>query len=285
MRPSISASLAIALLVLGAPATATAQRDRYAEGAETCRDIWREFGRTMTGHPVAVYCEVREVGTYKPSSRIEVDGAEKTSIRVRGAQRADARVRLVVQAQGRTVEDAKALAQKVTLDLSRSPLQVGGIDRADQRDDSRHFVAATIAIDAPEKADLWLRVNYAALEVEGVKSTMDLRAEYGPIMARDVGGDVRARVAYGPLTVEVSDAKWDGAGLDAEAQYGPMTLRVPKEFSADLQIGARNRPLDIDFPLTLSRLDGSLIETRLGGGGPRVRAVADYGPMSLQINR
>jgi hypothetical protein len=37
--------------------------------------------------------------------------------------------------------------------------------------------------------------------------------------------------------------------------------------------------------LTLTRLDGSLIETKLGAGGPRMTAVTQYGPMSLKMNR
>ncbi|HJQ19319.1 MAG TPA: hypothetical protein VJ867_03150 [Gemmatimonadaceae bacterium] len=278
--------IALVVVVLMATAAAAhAQYDMDLDGAETCRHIWREFGRSMNGHPRAVYCEVRDVGTFKPASTIEVDGTDKNGVTVRGDTRADAKVRLVVQAQGRTVDDARALAQKVTIDLGGKPLRVSGIDRRDQGDNELHFVAATIVIDAPEKADLWLRVNYAPLEVEGVTGRMDLLAAYGPLTLRDAGGDVRARVEHGPLTVELSQSKWDGAGLDAEAEYGPMTLRVPRDFSAQLEIGARHGPLDVDFPLTLSRLGGSTIQTKLGSGGPKVRAVADYGPMSLQMSR
>jgi hypothetical protein len=114
---------------------------------------------------------------------------------------------------------------------------------------------------------------------------MDLRADHGPLTLRDVGGDVRARVEYGPISVNLSGEKWQGAGLDAQADYGPVTLRVPRNFGAELEIGARHGPLDIDFPLTLRRLDGSFISTTLGAGGPRVRAIAEYGPMSLKMSR
>lgn len=283
---SLAAVRLFAVALLVPLTTLHAQYDEDADGSENCRAIWREFGRSMSGHPVAVYCEVRDVGTFKPSSTIEVDGGDRSGVRVRGSARGDARVRLVIQAQGRTVDDARALAQAVTIDLTQTPLHVSGIDRESARgESSRHFVSASIVIDAPEHANLYLRVNYAPLEVEGMTSKMDLRAAYGPLTMRDLGGDVRARVDHGPIMVELSSSKWDGAGLDAEAQYGPLTLRVPRDFSADLTIGARHGPLDVDFPLTLSRLDGSLIETKLGSGGPRVRAVADYGPMSLQMSR
>jgi hypothetical protein len=64
-----------------------------------------------------------------------------------------------------------------------------------------------------------------------------------------------------------------------------MTLRLPRDFNAELEIGAEHGPLDVDIPLTLTRFDRSFISTKLGAGGPRVRAIAQHGPMSLRVNR
>ena len=253
-------------------------------GADICRPIWREYGRSMRGHAPAVFCEVRDVGVLPANKPISADGGDRGGVLVRGAQRTQPLVRLVIQAQGRSVDDARQLARAVTLDLAKTPLRVTGtLNKSDEDED--HFVAASIVIEAPEQSDLVLHVAYASLEVENVRGRLDLQAEYGPLTIRDVGGDVRARVEHGPIMVDLSAQRWQGTGLDAEAAYGPVTLRVPRNFGADLEIGTRHGPLDIDFPLTLTRLDGSLIETRIGGGGPRVRAVAMYGPMSLKINR
>lgn len=277
-------SVTLALALTASPALAQRWSDD-ADGAETCRAIWHEYGRNMSGDPRAVYCEVRDIGLLPRTGTISVDGGDKNGVLVRGSKRSDTRVRLVVQAQGRTVDEARELAQRVRLDLSQSPLRVSGIDREDTRGNGRRFVAATIAIDAPEKSDLALQVSYAPLEVANVTGKMDLRADHGPLTMHDVGGEVLARVKYGPIMVDLNGAKWEGAGLDAEAEYGPVTLRVPKDFGAELEIGTRHGPLDIDFPLTLRRYDGSTIATTLGAGGPKVRAVARYGPMSLKVNR
>ena len=112
---------------------------------------------------------------------------------------------------------------------------------------------------------------------------MELRADHGPLKLLNVGGDVRARVEYGPLSVDLDGPRWQGTRLDAESEYGPVTLRVPKDFGAQLEIGADHGPFEIDFPITLTRLDGSSIQTKLGAGGPPVRAVARYGPMSMRM--
>jgi hypothetical protein len=273
-------SLAIATLFLGFGVPVYAQRWTDVEGSDTCRDIWEEFGRTMRGRPIAVYCEVRDVGTRAATGRIDIDGAEKQGVLVRGGGRRDVHVRLVIQAQGRSVEDARALANRVTVDLADKSLRVSGID-----DDSsdRRFVAATILIDVPKESDLSLRVGSAPLTVEDVVGRMELRAAHGPLSIKNVGGDVHARVEYGPLTVDLDAPRWQGARLDAEAEYGPVTLRVPRNFGAELEIGTEHGPFEVDFPITLTRLDGSSIRTKLGGGGPPVRAVARYGPMSLRM--
>jgi hypothetical protein len=284
-RRLIAPFTALALITLSSlPALAQSWRDDV-EGAETCRSIWREFGRSMSGRPVAVYCEVREIGTLPRRETLDIDGGDRSGLQVRGERRTDLRVSLIVQAQGNTVEDARALAQKAKINLSDSPLRVAGIDPEYTRGKGgRRFVAATIVVDVPEETNLSLSVNYAPLKVENVRGKMNLRASYGPITLDDVGGDVRARVDHGPLTVNLTGQRWQGSGLDAEAEYGPVTLMVPRNFGAQLDIGTRQGPLDIDFPLTLTRLDGSMIQTTMGSGGPRVRAVAQYGPMSLKMN-
>jgi len=274
-----------ALAAAALAATPLGAQQRYPadlDGAESCREIWNEYGRSMRGRPVAVHCEIRDVGVRPATGTLDVNGGEHEGVYVRGSKRSDVRVRLIIQAQGRNVDDARALAQAVKLDSSPGSLRVTGIDYRDN-DDSRHFVAVTFLLETPEKIDLSLSVGYAPLDVENVSGRMELRAEHGPLALRNVAGDVRARVAYGPLNVDLERNSWEGRGLDAEAAYGPVTLRVPREFSANLEIGAEHGPMDIDFPITLTRFDRSRIETKLGAGGAPVRAVARYGPMALRI--
>jgi hypothetical protein len=284
--PIVVYALAAAVLTFP-PVSLSAQRySDEPDGEETCRAVWREFGRKMNGRRVrAVYCEVREVGALPRANSISVDGGAYSGVRVLGGQRSDARVRLVIQTQARTLDDARDLAKRIGLDLASSPLRVTGMLRNRDRDDDYERTFATIAIDAPTRTDLNLDVTYAEIEVENVTGRMELHAQYGPVTLRDVGGDVRARVDYGPISVDLTETKWQGAGLDAESAYGPVTIRVPREFGAELEIGASHGPLNVDFPITLRRFDASRIQTTLGAGGPRVRAVARYGPMSLQMRR
>jgi hypothetical protein len=283
---SAPAILAAAMTLCGS--SLAAQRfydDDDVAGAETCRSIWRDFGRTMSGRPSAVFCEIREIGTAPRSSLIDVDGGVRNGVRITGAARSDTRVRLVIQAQGDNVEDARGLARQVSLDIASPPLRARIPDIDDDRRRGRRFVAATIVIDAPVESNITARVEHAPMDIENVRGRIDVSAEHGPLHLREVGGDVRARVAHGPLTVDLTGKQWTGTGLDAEAAHGPLTLRLPRDYGAELEIGAEHGPIDSDFPLTLTRFDRSRIQTKLGAGGPQIRAIARHGPMSLRIQR
>src|SRR4051812_25052222 len=124
----------LALVASAVAAPLSAQWTTSVAGYDICRPIWREYGRMMHGHADAVYCEVREIGAFKPTAAIEVDGGDRSGVTIQGSPRVDARVRLVIQAQGRTVEDAKALAQRATLDLNARPLRISGVDEERRSD-------------------------------------------------------------------------------------------------------------------------------------------------------
>jgi hypothetical protein len=283
---SISRSIPIvAMLIAATSSPAASQRWTPVDGDETCIRIWEEYGRTTSGRQRAVFCEIRDVGVVTPPSTIDVAGHEHSGVRITGGPRRDMRVRLVIQAQGETVDDARNLARQVSIDLSRAPLRPDVPDIRDYRRSGRRFVTATLELDVPVESNITASVRHGPLYVENVRGRLDVSAEHGPLHIRDVAGDVRARSTHGPLSVDVSATRWEGAGLDALAQHGPMTLRVPSNFNADLEIGAEHGPLQVDIPLTLTRFDRSLIQTKMGTGGPRVRALAQHGPMSLRTSR
>src|SRR5256886_17368292 len=82
---------------------------------------------------------------------------------------------------------------------------------------------------------------------------MTVTAYRGPVALRAVGGDVRARTTNGPLDIELTGARWDGAGLDAETTNGPVDLTIPEGYSAQLEFGTVNGPMTVEFPLTVDR--------------------------------
>jgi hypothetical protein len=113
---------------------------------------------------------------------------------------------------------------------------------------------------------------------------MDLSTHNGPLSLSDVGGDVKARAVNGPLSVNLSGRRWDGEGLDAETNNGPVSLAIPEDYSARLETGTVNGPFSSDIPLTVTfrgRLNKHLNVT-LGQGGAPVRVVTTNGPVSIR---
>jgi hypothetical protein len=60
-------------------------------------------------------------------------------------------------------------------------------------------------------------------------------------------------------------------------------LTVPEHYSARLETGTVNGPIDVDIPITITgRFTGKRITTTLGNGGPPIRAVTTNGPLSVR---
>ena len=287
MRRMLQSTVLLTLMtIVASPVMAQRWYDNVnVEGAESCRDIWERYGRMMSGRARAVHCEIREVGTTARRERIDIDGDRHTGVHIIGSQRSDVRVRLVIQAQGDDVADARALASQVTMDLSRAVWRPDIPDIDDSRRNGRRWVAATVVVETPVESNVTARSEHAPMKVENVRGRLDIDGTHGPVHLSDIGGDVRARVAHGPLHVELSGRQWQGVGLDAEATHGPLVLRLPRDYGAQLELGAEHGPFDIDFPITLTRFDKSRIETKLGAGGPRIRAYTAHGPLSVRTSR
>lgn len=262
----------------------SAQRYRWgnnAPGAETCRDIWHRYGRFGESDPDAVYCEVRTIGTLGSRGPVRAQGGQNGGVQVVGESRTDVLVQLVVQAQARSVDEARALAKDVSVDLSARTLEA---DHIGQFGRGRR-VSAVLLLTTPRSTDLNVSVHNGPLTVRRVAGSMDLSALNGPISMVDVGGDVRARTQNGPLSITLSGTRWEGTGLDAQAQNGPLSLAIPRTYNAELETGTTNGPMDTEYPITVNRFDGHRIRTTLGTGGPRIRATTENGPLSLNVAR
>jgi len=154
--------------------------------------------------------------------------------------------------------------------------------------ESRHAASwgVSFVVFVPRRSDLKLDTYNGPIAVSEVSGRMTLTAYHGPVALRAVGGDVRARTTNGPLDIELTGARWDGAGLDAETTNGPVDLTIPEGYSAQLEFGTVNGPMTVEFPLTVTIQGrvGRRIATVLGKGGPTIRAITTNGPVAIRRN-
>lgn len=263
------------LAVLLAPGPLAAQRGAHRTADDwlaDCRDRRDDGDRVRA-------CELREMG-FRPTGRaVRVDAGPNGAVSIVGWDRDSVHVRAVVQAWAASDADAAALLREVRVEVSGTTVASDGPESGRRRMWAVHF-----EVSVPRQSDLTAETVNGPVAAQDVAGRLDLRTVNGPLVLGGVSGDVHARTSNGPLTVDLSGARWEGAGLDAETQNGPVTLSIPDGYSAQLETGTVNGPMQIDFPITLQGRLGRMtrIRTALGSGGASVRVVTTNGPLTVR---
>ncbi len=228
------------------------------------------------------YCEVRYTGFRLSGSSLTVDPDENGGVEVIGWDRDSVAVTLRIQANARTVDDARELAKRVEVSAGGSRIRVEGPSSG-----RRQNWSASLVVWVPRKTNVTASTTNGPLAARSLTGTLDLSSQNGPLDLEDLSGDVRARVQNGPLTVELSGKSWEGKGLDAESVNGPVDLSIPDGYNAELETGTVNGPMDSNFPLTVT-FQGRMkdrFRSTLGKGGAPVRVVTTNGPLSIRRAR
>jgi DUF4097 and DUF4098 domain-containing protein YvlB len=120
-----------------------------------------------------------------------------------------------------------------TLDLrvNNGPLSLYSVDgkitaHADNGPISAHDCKGEVKLDA----------RNGPISTRGTSGTVELRTENGPINTDATGGSVNIRTQNGPIDVALSGQTWNGSGLQAHAENGPLTIRVPQGYQSGVVI-------------------------------------------------
>jgi DUF4097 and DUF4098 domain-containing protein YvlB len=259
----------VALLVLAGQAAGQRSDQEWLERCE------RDGDRSSR----SVHCEVRTLTVPIGAAGLTVSGGPNGGITVRSGPVTAAQVSARIQANAGSDSDARALAGDVRINAAPGTLGADG-----PRTGRGENWSVSYEITVPERTNLDLTTVNGPVGVTGVSGRLRAEATNGPVRLDGVSGDVRARVRNGPLTVVLAGTGWAGTGLDAETVNGPARLYVPENYSAALEIGTVNGPLNIGFPIPVT-LSGNVrrhITTTLGNGGAPIRVVTTNGPFSVQ---
>lgn len=265
--------LLVVFAALIPPAKASAQRGSTrqsdAEWLADCNNDWNRDYRER-------FCEVRHDEAPAPRGPLTVDGLRNGGVSVIGAATNKLVITTRIQAQARTVAEARNIARQVRTVISGSTIRAEGPSNLDDA-----WWSANLIIEAPRRSDLRLSTSNGPVSVEDVSGDMELETRNGPLALRGLSGDVRARSNNGPLSIVLTGNKWDGRGLDAETSNGPLSLRIPEGYNAHLEASTNNGPMSLGFPVTMVGRIGRNISTDLGSGGTTIRAVTHNGPLSI----
>ena len=68
----------------------------------------------------------------------------------------------------------------------------------------------------------------------------DISALNGPISVVGGSGNVRIHTENGPISVDLKGTSWNGPGLSADAQNGPVTLTIPSAYQSGFLVETSN---------------------------------------------
>jgi hypothetical protein len=262
----VTIAVAAALVAAG---SAQSRRDSTRTGTMSCND--RNYNNDRATH-----CEIRE-DTIGGANPLDVDAGRNGGIHVRAWDRGDVLVRSKIQASANSDADARRLVSGVRIDTG------GGRIRADGPDTNRdENWSVGFEISVPRTAMLTLNTNNGGIAIEEFRGLAKFHARNGGLTLNNVGGDLRGETTNGGITVDVTGDHWDGAGLDVETRNGGIRMTLPKGFSAQLETGTTHGGISVDFPVTVQGSFRSHLETTLGSGGPKLRAVTTNGGVTVR---
>jgi hypothetical protein len=80
------------------------------------------------------------------------------------------------------------------------------------------------------------RAKNGPISVGDCSGELDAEASNGPISLRGGSGRLRLNTQNGPISVDLAGSRWDGAGLEAHAVNGPLSVRIPENYRSGTRI-------------------------------------------------
>lgn len=202
----------------------------------SCSDLHIEFD----GRDAVVRSEEKTISkTEAPTLRVQAES--NGGLQVQGWDNDAYSVTLCKAA--RPGSDAASTLSQIKLSFANGELGVSGPS-------SHHQWSAHLLIKAPRAAAMDLNVHNGPMglfdvegnlkvhavngpiTVRGCKGELSLSAQNGPVSLEENSGKLDVKTENGPINIDLGGTTWSGAGLEAHATNGPVTLRVPSGYKS-----------------------------------------------------
>lgn len=158
----------------------------------------------------------------------------------------------------------------------------GSLSGDKNRNNRNNDVSVQFLVKVPDGVRVDISTVNGALDVNNV--TADIRAVTvnGAVNARSAGGTIRAETVNGSIHVAMGSLR-SANDLEYETVNGSITIELPANFGAQVELGTVNGRVTTDFPITIS---GTVSPKRLrgtvGDGSTRLRASTINGSITLR---
>jgi len=194
---------------------------------------------------------------------------------------------------------ADMLISQIHVSIQGGEVSASGPSRSGPQDQWSVF----FLIRTPKGAAIDLDATNGPISFYGVDGKVTARAVNGPISIKDFSGDaevnatngpisvsgshgnLRIRTQNGPISVAVSEARWNGAGLTADAENGPVSLHVPAGFQSSFLVESRGHgPVSCAASIcseARKTWDDDHKRIEFGTGAPVIHLSSYNGPVSV----
>lgn len=274
----------------------------------------RHSSTTSTDGPVTQCDQVKFEFDHRPATRdeqeftltlaqvarLEVRPSQNGGMSIVGTDRQDYSIKAC-----KAVEDTGAEAQnrlsRIVVSVANGHVSVQG--PGDDDDWNVYLIVQVPRNSAPldlqtENGEITLHEVSGQITARTQNGPIDLtrctgeiraKAQNGPIDFTGSAGDLRLDAQNGPITVRLTGEKWDGVGLDAHTQNGPLTLHVPDGYVSGIHVEAAGySPFSCEARACDSAKGAWHRESHrvdLGSGSTVVRLATVNGPVEIESAR
>jgi len=154
-----------------------------------------------------------------------------------------------------TPEDAKQLSKQISIQVRYT--QIAATIRTSGPQQQANVEMNTTVYVPKDKTDLKIGLDHGDFSIDSVNGWVEATLREGSIEVKSVSGYFSLLTQQGDLDVQLSGRHWDGLGLTAVTHRGTVSLRLPLEYSAALQLETRNGNFTLDYPEQL--VDGESV--------------------------
>lgn len=210
------------------------------EPMASCSDLNTSFD----SHRAIIQSEEKTI-TKAEAATLLIQAESNGGLQVEGWDKGSYLVTLCKAAQADS--DAESVLSKIHLTFQNGEMSVSGPPSHDRW-------TAHLLVKAPKSASLDLRVNNGPMGLFHVDGKVIVQAKNGPVTMNGCTGDLNVTTLNGPVTLEGNSGKlrieaqngpvsvslggtaWSGSGLEAHANNGPLTLRIPSGYQSGVLV-------------------------------------------------
>jgi len=254
---------------LFALAVCAAQAQDNGKPSLTCDDNRDHDGRRSRS------CEIREQ-TIAYAGQLNIDGRQNGGVSVKGWTRSDVLVRMKIEANAPSEGEAKAIASQIRVNTGAGRISADG---PSSLTDSGW--AVSFEVFTPQQSNVEITTRNGGVSVSDVRGNIQFTAVNGGVHLARVNGKVHGETMNGGVSIELAGNRWDGEGLDVKTTNGGVTMKLPSNYSAQLEGSTVNGGFKSDFDLGADVNKERRVKANLNSGGAPLRVTTTNGGVRL----